>query len=135
MPGVHFLVGNKPELPPACKPDAFRATRRQKQRRHNEQPLLLDREELTRLLEAKILSKWQYIYFALLVDYGSSSFSVHIETFCSRWKITEADFYGAIAQIAKKNQMAPTAKQPRNAVGLVSCRATAAHSRLELELI
>lgn len=62
----------------------------------------IDREELLRLAQRKVLNIPAYIYFALALDYPNGAEGLHFETFCERWAISEPDAIKAIATLEKK---------------------------------
>lgn len=62
----------------------------------------IDREELLRLAQRKILNTPAYIYFALALDYPNGAEGLHLKSFCERWAISEPDAIKAIATLEKK---------------------------------
>ncbi len=71
----------------------------------------LDRDELFSLRKKKIISTWQYVYFALQLQYSRTLFNVDIRLFCDAWEINEKEFFDAIAKITNKNAVEPMATQ------------------------
>lgn len=63
----------------------------------------IDRAELLRLAQRKILNTPAYIYFALSLDYPNGAEGLHIKSFCERWAISEPDAVKAIATLEKKD--------------------------------
>lgn len=72
---------------------------------------LIDREELLRLKEEKLIAPKLYVYIALKLSYTQSNPSVDIESFCESWEISETEFATAIAQLQKKKALQPVARQ------------------------
>jgi hypothetical protein len=64
---------------------------------------LIDRAELLRLAQRRILGESAYIYFALNLDYPNGAEGSHLKSFCERWAISESKAVKAIATLEQKN--------------------------------
>lgn len=62
----------------------------------------IDREELFRLRQKKIINDIAFTYFALTLDYPDGAEGMHIPAFCERWNISEPDAIKSIASLEKK---------------------------------
>lgn len=65
---------------------------------------LLDREELIRIRELKLLtSDRDYLFFALQIDYpGKLNPTIEVDYFCNRWELSDGNFYKALGELRKK---------------------------------
>lgn len=65
---------------------------------------LIDREELLRIREMKLLtSDRDYLFFALQIDYpGKLNPTIEVGSFCDRWELGDGDFYKALGELRKK---------------------------------
>jgi hypothetical protein len=72
---------------------------------------LIDRDELLRLREEKMIPDRFYVYLAIKLSYSSSNPSIDIPSFCEKWELTEVQLATAIAQLHKKGALQPVARQ------------------------
>lgn len=72
---------------------------------------LIDREELLRLREEKMIPDRFYVYLAIKLSYSSSNPSIDIPSFCEQWDLSEVQLATAIAQLHKKGALQPVARQ------------------------
>jgi len=72
---------------------------------------LIDRDELLRLKEMKLIQTTFYIYLALKLTYSHSQPSVDIPSFAEQWEVTESELAIALAQLQKKGALQPVARQ------------------------
>lgn len=76
---------------------------------------LIDREELLRLKEEKLITPLLFVYLAIKLTYTTTNPSIDIPSFCEQWEITEPAFMSAspngqaegIAQLHKKGVLQP----------------------------
>lgn len=71
----------------------------------------IDRDELLRLREEKMIPDRFYVYLAIKLSYSSSNPSIDIPSFCEQWDLTEVQLATAIAQLHKKGALQPVARQ------------------------
>jgi len=72
---------------------------------------LIDREELLRLKEEKLIQDKLFVYLAIKLSYDSLEPSINIPWFCNQWDLKEEAFSTAIAQLHKKGALQPVARQ------------------------
>ncbi len=72
---------------------------------------LIDRDELLRLREEKMIPDRFYVYLAIKLSYSSSNPSIDIPSFCEQWNLSEVQLATAIAQLHKKGALQPVARQ------------------------
>jgi len=72
---------------------------------------LIDRDELLRLKEEKLIQDKLFVYLALKLSYDRSELSIDIPWFCDQWDLKEEVFATAIAQLHKKGALQPVARQ------------------------
>ena len=72
---------------------------------------LIDRDELLELKRRKLIDNKLYTYLALKLTYTTNNPSVHVESFCEQWGLTESQLGGAIASLQKKGALQPTSNQ------------------------
>lgn len=72
---------------------------------------VIDRDELLRLREEKMIPDRFYVYLAIKLSYSGSNPSIDIPSFCEQWELTEVQFSSAIAQLQKKGALQPVARQ------------------------
>lgn len=72
---------------------------------------VIDRDELLRLREKKIIPDRFYVYLAIKLSYQSCNPSIDIPSFCEKWELTEVQLATAIAQLQKKEALQPVARQ------------------------
>ena len=75
------------------------------QEKENRTYQLRDRDLMWLREELKLINANQYVFFALLVDYGRFDVSLtepDIEAFMERWSIDSEQLWSAIAQLQKK---------------------------------
>lgn len=71
----------------------------------------IDRDELLRLREEKMIPDRFYVYLAIKLSYSSSNPSIDIPSFCEQWDLSEVQLATAIAQLHKKGALQPVARQ------------------------
>ncbi len=71
----------------------------------------IDRDELLRLREEKMIPDRFYVYLAIKLSYSSSNPSINIPSFCEQWDLSEVQLATAIAQLHKKGALQPVARQ------------------------
>ncbi len=71
----------------------------------------IDRDELLRLREEKMIPDRFYVYLAIKLSYNGSNPSIDIPSFCEQWELTEVQLATAIAQLHKKGALQPVARQ------------------------
>lgn len=73
---------------------------------------VIDQALLLALFERKIINLQAFVFFAIKIEFpGESHPEIDIYGFCDKWGITQANFYQAIAQLQKKEALAPIATQ------------------------
>lgn len=72
---------------------------------------LIDRDELLRRREEKMIPDRFYVYLAIKLSYSSSNPSIDIPSFCEQWDLSEVQLATAIAQLHKKGALQPVARQ------------------------
>jgi hypothetical protein len=77
----------------------------------SEMQYLIDREELLRLKEMKLIQTTFYVYLALKLTYSHREPSIDIPSFAEQWEITESELAIALAQLQKKGALQPVARQ------------------------
>lgn len=77
----------------------------------NTMQYMIDRDELLRLREEKMIPDRFYVYLAIKLSYSSSNPSIDIPSFCEQWNLSEVQLATAIAQLHKKGALQPVARQ------------------------
>jgi hypothetical protein len=91
----------------------------------SEMQYLIDRKELLRLKEMKLIQTTFYVYLAarvageiispaiphLKLTYSHREPSVDIPSFAEQWELTEPELAIALAQLQKKGALQPVARQ------------------------
>lgn len=73
---------------------------------------VIDQQLLLTLFDRKIINLQAFVFFAIKIEFpGESHPEIDIYGFCDKWGITQASFYQAIAQLQKKEALAPIATQ------------------------
>ena len=72
---------------------------------------LIDRQELLRLREEKLIQDKLFVYLAIKLSYDTCEPHIDIPWFCDQWEIKEEVFSTAIAQLHKKGALQPVARQ------------------------
>lgn len=72
---------------------------------------VIDRDELLRLREFKLIQDKLFVYLALKLTYDTSEPSIDIPWFCQQWDLKEAEITTALAQLQKKGALQPVARQ------------------------
>ena len=71
----------------------------------------IDREELLRLREDKLIQDKTFVYIAIKLSYDCSDPSIDISWFCEQWELKEVEFAAAITQLQKRGALQPVARQ------------------------
>ena len=71
----------------------------------------IDREELLRLREDKLIQDKTFVYIAIKLSYDCSDPSIDISWFCEQWGLKEVEFAAAITQLQKRGALQPVARQ------------------------
>lgn len=71
---------------------------------------LIDRDELLRLHEMKLVDRKFYVYLALKLTFTTVTPNVDIPTFAEQWELTESEVAIALAQLQKKGALQPTSR-------------------------
>lgn len=64
---------------------------------------VLDKDELYRLRQLKLLRDLDYVFFALQIDFpGKLRPKINVTEFCKRWELNIGNFYKALGELKNK---------------------------------
>lgn len=78
-------------------------------KKESDAELTIDTKKLKKLRKSGLPIEW-YVLFAIQMTYGQKNPSIHAETFCEQWGLTDYELDSAIAKLQKKGLLyRPTA--------------------------